>query len=117
MLVIIKNLYVMPVAPATKQRMSSGKKGKSIIKKKTYFPRFIFSSHFLVSSSPATQTTNFLPIFLPKKKEKTLADITAIMLIKQVIHGPNTIVPAKVVMMAGMGTKQTCKNWITKKIK
>jgi len=108
--VIRKNLKSKLMTPAKRQRMSSGKNGKSIIRKKAYLPFSIFLCILFVFSLPNIQYKIFIPNILPIINAKRLPIITEIVLRIKETNGPKIITPAIVVNAQGSGKKLTCKN-------
>ena len=98
------------VTPAAIHKISSGKAGNNIIKKKAYFPFVSFFVHLSASCLPQIQTRIFLPNFLPSQKAKKLPINIDIKLKINARSGPNIKAPAIVVIKAGIGRIVTCKN-------
>ena len=109
-LVTRKNLNSILLTPAIMQRMSSGKKGKSIIKKNAVLPLAISRSTSSALLSPTAHGRIFFPKNLPNKYATILPDRMARRLMKNAFHGPNKMIPARVVTLDGNGTSVTCKN-------
>lgn len=90
--------------------MSSGNIGKSIITAKLYFALLKNLTHFSQLSSPTINTTNFLPNVWPSINATALPSKIPAKLNKAPCNGPNTIAPAIVKIVEGIGIKVTCKN-------
>ena len=100
----------MDESPAMKQRMSSGKRGRTniAVRMKLSFP-FIFFSHLSRSSFPTIQATALYPTFLPIRKAVIDPRMTPTRLHKNAFVGPNSATPAAVLTNPGMGRITTCR--------
>lgn len=113
--VIKKNLKSKLTTPASMHKISSGKRGKNIIKKNAYFPCCIFCCKEHVLSLPMAQYSTFKPKIRPRKNANTLPSKIASVLNTKAIGAPNIITPTIVEAKAGMGKMVTCKNCKTTK--
>ena len=111
----INSFHFNFVIPATEHNASSGNAGSKNIKKKTTNSLPFTLSKYLstVSLSPTTQLTKRLPKNLPSKKATKDPKKHPINEYKMDNHGPNIKLPAKTVIVDGIGIKVTCKNEIT----
>ena len=112
-IITIKNCQLTVVIPATKQSISSGKKGNKNIQVKTNlsFPLIVFNP-FFNSSSPTNHFATLKPKSLPIKKARIEPKIIPIQLNIEPLSGPNNSTPAPTVIKAGIGRTTTCKNCI-----
>ena len=105
-----KNLKSIFITPAKIHKISSGKNGKSIIRKKTYFPFLSLFCKTSVFSFPIAQLSTFIPRTFPIKYAEMLPRRMARRLKKKAITGPKRMTPTIVVTIPGIGKMVTCKN-------
>lgn len=113
--VIKKILKSKLTTPAIIHKISSGKSGNNIIKKKAYFPFWILFWKWVVLSLPIIQYSTFRLKIRPRKNANMLPNKIASVLNTNAIGAPNIITPTMVEAKAGMGKMVTCKNCNTTK--
>ena len=110
-----KLLSFILLMPATIQSKSSGKSGKRNIKNNTIPPlRCNMSRYLSASDSLSIHFSTFLPSVRPIIKAMIEPVKMPVVHIKNAVAGPKSILPAKIVIMAGNGITNTCNNAILK---